>query len=733
MLHEVRWTTLLRRQGGAYSYETIRTLHPCATGRVALVAGRGVASFAARRTGDHVLTVRDPASGASSSWAFHAAEPGADWVSWAMERPDLAELSLDRDRYLLGETARLTVKAPFAGVALLTIEADRVVESRRIEMASNTLEVELPVTADWRPNVYCVATVIRPVQPAEIWTPHRAAGMVSLAVDDPARRLEVAIEAPSQIRPRSRLAATVRVRNADGAPAPAEVVVAAVDEGICRLTDFATPDPAAWFLSPRRHGVEQDDVFSSLLPLVTERASAASHPPGGLAAIERRLNPIRAARFRPTALWASTVKTDEHGEAAIAFDVPDFTGELRLMAVAVAAQAFGSATRAATVKRPIVVQGNLPRFLAPGDACRMAIAVFNESGTERALTLTTATDGPIAIDQPARRFALAAGGSTTLVAEVRAGATPGVARCRIALDGDEEPVADEIEIAVHPPAPPAVARREGVVEAGGEAPIAPPAGWLAGTVRVEVWAVAQPEVRLGGALDELLRYPYGCIEQTVSASFPLLYLADLADRIRPGALGGMETAQFVRAGILRVLGMQTASGGFAAWPLQDASYDWGSIYATHFLVEAARAGYEVPGDRLAAATGYLRDLLRRSPPSDAGAKTGDWANDMARRAYACHVLGDRPTAGRRMDAPAVRDSRSPRGRGPRASRRRAAARRRAARGGDAAGRPRRPRPGGSRKRRQSEQPDSQRRTAAGGAGGDRSPRAARSVAGGEAQ
>ena len=67
------------------------------------------------------------------------------------------------------------------------------------------------------------------------------------------------------------------------------------------------------------------------------------------------------------ALFSGIVKLDADGAATVKFDMPDFNGQVRLMAVAVAAHKLGAASAQMTVRDPVVTQVALPRFLAPGD------------------------------------------------------------------------------------------------------------------------------------------------------------------------------------------------------------------------------------------------------------------------------------------------------------------------------------------------------------------------------
>ena len=156
---------------------------------------------------------------------------------------------------------------------------------------------------------------------------------------------------------------------------------------------------------------------------------------------------------------------------------------------------------------------------------------------------------------------------------------------------------------------------------------------------------ALPSLQLGRALDYVVHYPYGCLEQTVSGAFPLLYAGDWAPRLLPGnrAIGDVEA--WVPAAIRRVISMQQENGGFALWPFQRGTAEDASIYAVHFLVEAQAAGFDVPADRLEAALGWVRGRLDRTMSADA--TEGEWILDMQARAYLCHVLAlaGRPAAG----------------------------------------------------------------------------------------
>lgn len=649
VLARAEWVSFMRREpSGHYAWISERRLDPVREQVIALQEGRATWTVNPPQPGSYVLTVTDPLSGASSSMALEASSPDQQWVSWAQERPDRVELSFDREEYRPGDTARLQVKSPFPGTALITLENDAVLETRVLDLEANTAEVVFTVQDHFVPNVFAHISVVRPIGRQSVWRTPRAAGSASMRVVPEGRRLALTLTAPDAIRPLTSLAVDIAVRDEQGQPSEADLVVFAVDEGICALTSFRLPDPLAFFLATRWPGVQGYDLFSLLMPELEERAQGeGSSAPGDEVALQRRLNPMSARRFKPVALWSGPLRSDAAGNARAVFDVPEFTGQLRLMAVAWTPRHAGSAAAPVQVKRPVVVQAALPRFLAPDDVCRVPVTVFNETGAAVTGRVRLTTGGPLSVKLPESTLELAAGAHGDAVFELRGGALPGLALCSVEVEAGDEHYLEQFEIAVRPASVLETEIRHGMVPAGEEARLTAPGDWIPATVHREVYAAGRPELRLLGALDYLLRYPYGCLEQTVSASFPLLYLPDLANAVQPQSMGNEEAEALALAGVYRVLGMQQPDGGFSPWPGSGSAYPWGSLYAVHFLTEAQRSGLPVPAEQLKAALDWVRGRLDRTVAASGDREDPAWMRDMEGRAYACHILAlaGRPEAG----------------------------------------------------------------------------------------
>ena len=278
-IQRATWNSVLREnQKGRYEWVSERQVVEVQRDTVALAGEETEWAFAVDAPGVYMLVAEDPQSGAATRISFYAGSAEQSWQAWSREKPGRVELTLDKASYQPGDVARLQVRAPFAGRALLTVEANGVIEARTVELKKNTAEFDVPIQAAYAPNVYCTFTLIRPVVEEEVWGVHRAIGAVAVPVARPGRDLQMELSAPSVARPQATLSATVTVRAADGQPAQGAVTVMAVDEAICMLTAFETPDPAQAFMAQRALGMTAHDLYAALMPVVLRTTESTAAP-----------------------------------------------------------------------------------------------------------------------------------------------------------------------------------------------------------------------------------------------------------------------------------------------------------------------------------------------------------------------------------------------------------------------------------------------------------------------
>jgi uncharacterized protein YfaS (alpha-2-macroglobulin family) len=124
----------------------------------------------------------------------------------------------------------------------------------------------------------------------------------------------------------------------------------------------------------------------------------------------------------------------------------------------------------------------------------------------------------------------------------------------------------------------------------------------------------QPPIDVRDAVQGLLMYPYGCLEQTVSSAYPLVYIDEAgaaAFGIKP--LSREERAKRLDGAFGRLAGMQKPQGGFGLWAASNPYEAWLSAYASGFLQDARSAGFAVPESLQQRAMTNLLEQFQRAP------------------------------------------------------------------------------------------------------------------------
>jgi len=616
---------------GSWRHRTQRRDQPMETGSLDISANATAALSRTLPAGRYRWEVTDPASGAQSSLRFH--------VGWWVEAvlpdvPDKLEAALDKPSYQAGETAKLFVKAPFAGEAELAIASDRVLVLRSFSLPAGGTTIELPVDAAWGTGVYALVSAYRPQAaaapapgPAAPRGPGRAVGVAWLGVDASPRTLSVALSAPDVVRPRGPAEIGVKIAGLSSGE-DAYVTLAAVDEAVLKLTEFDSPTPEKYYFGKRRLGVELRDLYGRLID--TNANGVGVLRSGGDGFARRSVAGLPDKSNRVVALFSGIVKLDGNGAAKIAFDVPDFQGQLRLMAVAYSAKKLGSASGAMIVRDPVVTMVSLPRFLSPGDIGQIGVVINNLEGGAGDYRLKLSASGAGNFAAPAERtIPLKAGegfsGSFPLSA-----ATIGNVALHLELAGPGDlKIARDFTVGVRPGQAYQLRRFVGKLEPGQSVTLDDGGAdeFLPGTAEALLSVSPRPDWDVPGLLRALDRYAYGCLEQTTSRALPLLYVEAVAGLWRTDP--GFNPGEAVDRAIGHVVELQRSDGSFGVWTETEETVPWLDAYATDFLLRAKEHGKNVPDYALKGALAWLRDYVRQEHREK---------KDLPALAYAHYVL-----------------------------------------------------------------------------------------------
>ena len=451
-----------------------------------------------------------------------------------------------------------------------------------------------------------------------------------------------------------------------------DVCIAAVDEGILALTDFQTPNPHDFFYQQRGLKTRSFDLYSGILPEIADVTDNSST--GGDAAYaslrRKRLNTSGIRRVKPISLWSGFVQTDGNGRGTVQFKIPQFNGKLRLMAVAFAGADYGATEAHLTVREPIVLTPTFPRFLAGGDKVRVPVTLFNGTGADGEFTVQLQASGDVQLlsastrntseampeespEEPSKTepllhegrdeitapvITVAAGTEAQVFFDIRAQDAIGAVNFNLSAQGNAETTQVDVELPLRSVAPPVTKTGHGVVSAGEPVDFILPANLIADSSEFSLTLSPFPNIAFSDSLRYLVSYPHGCLEQTTSKVFPLLYFSDLARSIEPLLAAEDSVDYYITSGITKLESMLMWNNHFSYWPGGTYANPWSSIYASHFLVEARKAGYEV-ADRVydAMLTG-LRTQAKFSPDTEGENDAKKVRTNIALATYASYVL-----------------------------------------------------------------------------------------------
>ncbi len=614
LVRELRDYHWLRTPQGGWSFDYSARYQTVETRPLSLRADGATRIDFPVEWGEYRLEVLDPATGLLTRLPFVAGWSWDNQNRGLDARPDKVKLALDKTGYRAGDTLRVTVTAPQPGPGFLVVESDTLLHVQPL-LAKAGETYEIAVTEDWeRHDVYVTAVVLRGGSALEKSTPARAVGVAHVPMDRADRRVDVALEAPAQARPEQPLPVTVSAPALKGQTA--WVTVSAVDVGILNITRFPVPDAAAFFFAPRRLGVEARDLYGRVIESFEgETATLRFGGDMALQALPQARRPT--ARVQTVDLFSGPVKLDAQGKAALSLDVPDFNGTLRVSALVFGEDRYGQSSAESVLRAPVLAEVSAPRALAPGDRSTVTLDLQNFTGAAGEFRVSLETRGPLSVGNATRTVALAADAKATLDFPLTGTEGAGVGTLRLKVEGGGHAVNREFDVPVRP-AWAAVSRTRAQSLAPGatlSAGTELAAGLMPGTVSARLSVTAQPPLPFARALQDLLEYPYGCVEQTTTRGWAALLLdADSSTRFGFPGLGEAERRQRLEGAFSRLAALQAANGHFSFWG-GDSTVPQLTPYVAEFLLSAREAGFAVPEALLQKALERLNeDLLTGGLP-----------------------------------------------------------------------------------------------------------------------
>ncbi|HEX9017419.1 MAG TPA: alpha-2-macroglobulin family protein, partial [Chloroflexota bacterium] len=601
-------------------------------------AGKGTARIEPKTAGTIRVTaeVSDPRGNKNRS-ATNLYASGSGVAAWRMESTSRVDLVPDKKEYQVGDTARVLIPSPIQdALALVTVERGRVLTSQVIRLNGNSETIEVPIQADFLPNVFVSVVLFKGSGPSSSLASFRV-GYGELKVSPTGKALKVTLTPDKpKYQPGEKATYTIRTADSSGKGVPAEVSLAVVDASVLALADETTDDPMKLFWGRRTLATGTSATLSQSVDLFNADLSVQRKGAGG-----GGNQPTVRREFPDTAYWNPSIRTDDKGEATVAVTMPDSLTTWKATARAVtAATQFGSATAETVVSKDLLLRPAFPRFMLMGDHLTLTALLSNYTGrdVEAEVGLTASgvqpeKDGAFA---PQRvRVAAGAAEKVEWPAKVDTVAADG-AKATLKLDarvlaGDG---GDSVEITLPVKALSAaeVVATSGEVRDSTTELVRLPDGINSSLGELTIETSPSLAAGMRYSARYLAEFPWECTEQTVSRFLPRIVMQRAFDKLKlpdtEGIAAGLPAT--VTRGIQTLYTSQRPDGGWGWWP-SDPSDQWISAYAVQGLAEAARSGYTVDPGVIERATQYLRRTLDISYDTE-------HPENLNSRAYVLYVL-----------------------------------------------------------------------------------------------
>ncbi|WP_439127846.1 alpha-2-macroglobulin family protein [Polaribacter sp.] len=578
--------------------------------------------------GRFLIRVIDKKSGhATGRTAYFYKNWWQNSTSGDKEAAKMLVFSADKEKYNVGETAKITFPSGSKGRALVSIEnGTKVLETKWVATQKGTTSVEIPINKNMAPNVFVNISLLQPHQVSENDLPIRLFGVIPILVADKNTKLEPQITMPNELKPQKEFAVKVSEKNNKAMT----YTLAIVEEGLLDLTRFKTPNAYTQFYAREALGVKTWDIFDDVIGAYSGSIDQV-FAIGGDGSLAKAKNQ-KANRFKPVVTYLGPFYLDKNETKTHKITLPNYIGSVRTMVVAgdVKNEAFGNAEKATPVKKPLMVLATLPRKLSPKEKVTLPVTIFAMDKKVKNVQITVKTSNGIQIkgnqtqtlnfDKPDEKM---------VYFELDVLKANGINTIEVIATGNGEKSTYKVELDVVNPNPITSKIIDKTIKANQTQTIDFTTFGVAGSNQAILELSTIPQINFTGRLQYLIQYPHGCVEQTTSSVFPQLFLTDLFDL---SSEKKSEIQKNIEKGIKRLGNFQKANGGLSYWLGENYVDDWGTTYAGHFMLEAAKKGFVLPLTFKSNFIRYQKQAARNWRPS-----YSSYAKDLA-QAYRLYTL-----------------------------------------------------------------------------------------------
>jgi hypothetical protein len=285
----------------------------------------------------------------------------------------------------------------------------------------------------------------------------------------------------------------------------------------------------------------------------------ATHTEAGRGEQERPVE-VRSD-FRDTVTWQPAVQTSELGVAKVRFQLSDAVTGFRAIVEGAGRGLVGRGEAEIRSVLPLSVDARIPQQLGTGDQLLMPLVVENRQTRSVSVKLDLAPDALLALGEAPGALSLQAGERKTVYFPLTAVPGRGTAAVAVSARAGEAADALQQQIPVAPKGFPMHLAASGVLE-GRVTQTVEIGAATEGSIAARVTLFPSTVSELTEGMEQMVRQPGGCFEQTSSTNYPNVVILDLLDRSGRGDSLAVDRQQVLSTGYQLLTGYQVQSGGF---------------------------------------------------------------------------------------------------------------------------------------------------------------------------
>ncbi|MEP7197293.1 MAG: MG2 domain-containing protein [Saprospiraceae bacterium] len=503
----------------------------------------------------------------------------------------ILNIGTDKEKYNIGEKATISLPGAASGTYIIhIIRNNKIIKTETIKPKLPKTEYSLSISPEMFPNVYVDVNLIQGLKNKVNDLPLRLYGVVPLLVEEENLHLKPVIKMDDKVRPNEEF--SVEISESKSNMMTYQLLI--VDDGLLSLTRFQTPDPYKDMFQKEALTLLSWDNYDQFIGSDVASLHRIFSIGGDQKISAEDL--AKMQRFKPVVL-STGPQTIKKGEKRIhKFKIENYIGSVRVMVVANNLKAFGSTDKTVIVRDELASQITFPRVASIADKISVPVTVFKYEASINSAEVQLKVSGPAEIiGKSTQTISFGSLNEKTIFFDLRPNGTIGSAKLECKAQSGNYSSNSSLDIYLDNPNPfsnqittiqlePGKSIVQNISDYG-----------MPGTESMRLEVSKIENLKSEKYLQDLLRYPHGCVEQTTSAAFPQLYLAEF---VQLSEADKLHRINHITTAIAKLANFQNSDGGMSYWPGMRNVDEYCTNYVCHFLAEAKNKGFQLSSDFL---------------------------------------------------------------------------------------------------------------------------------------